>query len=143
ARAARHYRKACEGHAHLRACNNLGVLEDKGAGVPVDHAAARIHYARACDGDLGDACFNLGMALADPGDHVEPDAVHARAAFDRGCAHDHVDSCVNAGILWFRGQGGAADPVIGRARLARACELGDGHACETVKELTTTETETK
>lgn len=135
ARAAARYRKACEGHAHVRACNNLGVLEDAGSGVPVDHAAARIHFARACQGDLGEGCFNLGMALVDPGDGTPPDAVHARSAFDRGCAHDHVDSCVNAALLWFRGQGGSANPDVGKARLTRACELGDGHACATLKEL--------
>ena len=60
--AARHFAiAAAAGHAHARA--NLGVMYDRGLGVPVDDARAAFHYAVAAEAGDASAAYNLAMCF--------------------------------------------------------------------------------
>jgi hypothetical protein len=68
ARANALFRKGCDGrktsesyynHQIASACNQLGIVYERGIGVPVDKAQAAAFYRKACEGGYTDACDSL------------------------------------------------------------------------------------
>ncbi len=65
---------------HAQAQNNLGLIYDRGQGVPQDYRGAMRWYRKAADQGLADAQFNLGVMYAN-GQGVPRDYVVAHMWF--------------------------------------------------------------
>ena len=55
-------RAASQGHAGAQ--NNLGMMYESGAGMPIDRAAARRWFAKSAEAGVAMARYNLAMLLA-------------------------------------------------------------------------------
>ena len=71
---------AAKGDARAQA--NLGVMYDKGQGVPQDDFVAAQWYRRAARQGIARAQFNLGTLLAKGSNGVPPDYVRSHMWFD-------------------------------------------------------------
>jgi TPR repeat protein len=55
AKAAQYHQRGCDGR-NLRSCHKLGLLYEKGQGVPKDKAKDVALQQKACDGGFKEAC---------------------------------------------------------------------------------------
>ena len=90
--------------------SNLGVMFERGQGVPQNNAEAVKWYRLAADQGLAQAQFNLGV-MYDDGRGVPQDDVQAvqwyRLAADQG----HARAQLNLGVMFGTGQGVKQDHV--------------------------------
>jgi len=128
-RAAAVYEKACHLGEAL-GCGNLGYSAEHGAGVPRDLERARALYRAACATRDPYGCLHAEMLAAeDAGAPREPPAVVSY--WVRRCAAREARACAFVGILYEDGPDGfARDEAKSLQAMTRACELGNGHACE-------------
>ena len=122
AEAARWYRKAADqslGEAQF----NLGVMYDKGEGVPQDYAQAAEWYRKAADQSLGEAQFNLGV-MYDKGEGVPQDYAEAvkwyREAADQGLGRAQF----NLGVMHDKGKGVTQDHAEAAKWYRKAADQG-------------------
>jgi hypothetical protein len=116
---------------NAEACNNLGILWQKGDGGPVDPEKARAFYDRSCSlGGDGRGCGNLG-ALWFKGEGVPKDVVKARQLWDKACNLGHGTSCDNLGRAWLAGDGGPKDEVRARESWNKAARSETARAAAT------------
>lgn len=130
---------ACQG-GDLRACNDVGVRYQRGAGVRRDLALAVKLFKMACDrretrrnarGKLLDVrgwqgCSNLaGAYLA--GEGVRRDVRRALALARLACRE--ADHCNTLGAMYLTGRGVARDPREAARLFVRACAVGLPEAC--------------
>jgi TPR repeat protein len=78
-------------------CNNLGVLYERGHGVPQDDHHAATLYEQACDGGYAKACYWLGVRYYS-GDRVPRDATRAAALLERACDAADAAGCSALGV---------------------------------------------
>ena len=85
------YRVACTA-GDLVACSVLGLLYERGEGVPADAEQAVALYEHACAGEEPSACASLGRMYAE-GAGVERDAERALELFALACRQGDRWSC--------------------------------------------------
>jgi hypothetical protein len=111
-------------------CRRLGFWYEQGLTVAKDEPSARSYYLRACEGGDLRGCADAGRMLwAGQGGTKEPD--QALVILEKGCADSEAGAgaCSHLGmILVNRAQGG--DHKRGASLLERACDRGDGLACD-------------
>ena len=107
--------------------NNLGVMYNKGLGVPEDYAEAVKWYRLAADQGYADAQCNLGV-MYDNGQGVPQDYAEAvkwtRLAADQGDA----EAQGNLGVMYHDGRGVPQDYGEAYAWFSVAAAFGDANA---------------
>jgi hypothetical protein len=83
--------EACDG-GQVGACALLGLMLERGAGVPRDVARAATLYERACDGGELRGCTNLGLLL-ESGTDVPRDRDRAATLYRRACDAGEALGC--------------------------------------------------
>jgi hypothetical protein len=99
------------------------LLENGGAGVPRDPAAAAKWYQRSASQGIAAAQNNLGLMYAQ-GRGVPLDVARAAKFWLDAAAKDHVIAQFNLGLAYFRGEGVAEDRGEAVRWFRRAGELG-------------------
>ncbi len=99
-------RAANQGHAGAQ--NNLAMLYESGAGVALDHAAARRWFAKSAEAGVAMARYNLAMLLA---------TAHIMQQSDRP---RHRDADLTAAYMWLSlaAKDGLEQAVEGKLELA-------------------------
>ena len=82
----------------------LGILHDKGAGVPRNPALALQWYLRAARAGHVDAQYNAGVAYAN-GDGVQADMRQAIHWWVRAARQGNLDASYNLGMIYMTGRG--------------------------------------
>lgn len=121
------YGAACLAGQNL-ACNNLGVLRERGTGGPPDPGQAATLYEAACRGGLLRACNNLGTLLRE-GKGRPVNRVESLALFKAACLEDEPAACVNLGQQQLSGLGMPPDPVAALESFRKSCESGETLGC--------------
>ena len=93
ATAIRLWRKAAE-QGTAKAQNNLGVMYDKGQGVPQDYIEAVKWYRKAAEQGYAVAQFNLGY-MYNKGRGVPPDDIEAHKWYNLAAAQGNADAVKN------------------------------------------------
>ena len=109
AKAAEWYAKAAAG-GDLNAQDNLGVLYERGEGVPKDLAMALRWYSAAAAKNHPSAQNNVGVML-ERGNGVPADVVKAAAWYRRAAGQNHAAAQNNLGVLYGTGRGVKEDLV--------------------------------
>lgn len=121
------YASACLAGQNL-ACNNLGVMRERGTGGPRDLGQAAMLYEAACTGGLVRACNNLGTLLRD-GKGRPANPVESLALFNAACADGEPAACVNLGGQQLAGLGVPPDAVAAVESFRKSCEAGETLGC--------------
>jgi hypothetical protein len=154
----------CE-YNYAQSCEAAGEVQQQGALVPRDAAAASVAYGRACMLGVGDgcnnlrtlgrrggvaalrqacdsrveggpeSCYTLGMMYSSGGMGVEQDPSRAFEMFDKACDNDYARGCGRMAQSYLSGQGVAADPVKAIAAFDRACRKRDASSCANAGDL--------
>jgi TPR repeat protein len=115
-------------------CSTLGSLTERGQGVARDVAKARALYHDGCTAGDVSGCLHAEMLLAQPavGPH---DPEHTLARWSSACDGGHdARACAFVAILYQDGAGRIRrDDALSEKAMTRACELGEGRACEWVQ----------
>lgn len=134
AKAAAHYRKACDLGAGV-GCYNLSHMVRAGDGVAADDAEAdalleRTHrlYEKSCAAGGLTWCTNLA-GLVQRGEGRDPDQGHARNLYRDTCERGDPIACLELAYMLREGTAGPADPDAAFALLDGACKGGSGPAC--------------
>jgi TPR repeat protein len=112
-------------HGDIRAQYNLGVLYDKGFGVPQDFAEAIRWYRAAADQGHLDAQAYLGFAY-ERGRGVEQDFVEAAKWYHLAAERGDVAAQANLGALYANGWGVAHDDILAHMWLNLAVSGAEG-----------------
>lgn len=144
--ALRYYTRACD-RGVAEGCAGLAGLQDRGAGMPIDDAAAAKAYRKSCDAGVARACEGLArmqlLAQAPPA-KGEPVALIRRAELllGRDCQRDVDGACLRLVAFHDPIAGLRPDPAAMRTALARAqayaharCEKGYVDSCVIEAEL--------
>lgn len=102
-----------------RAMNNLGVLFDRGQGVPEDPAEAVRWFKQAAESGHGPGMSNYGRML-EQGRGVTRDAAQAAHWFQQAAERNVADAQYNLGVLYERGEGVPASDKDAAAWYSRA-----------------------
>jgi hypothetical protein len=116
-------------------CRRLGYWHEHGLSVAKDPVKARVFYRKACDSGDGRACTDLGRMLAsgEGGERSETAAIALlRPACEKG--GDTGAACSSLGMILLS-HAADADKIEGARLLDRACESGDGLACQRLTSL--------
>jgi serine/threonine protein kinase len=126
-------RRACEAGVPA-ACTQLGVLYNRGAGVPRDLGNAVLYYQRGCTGGDLAGCNNLGTMYQFGALGLRGDTSKAAGLYERACNGGHLEACVNLGLLYQSEPGSTAEQRMrGRELLQKACAAGIARACRAVQ----------
>ena len=82
----------------------LGLMYDKGEGVPQNYAAAAAWYRKAADKGASDAQYNLGNMYF-KGQGVPQDFAAAASWYRKAADKGASDAQYNLGNMYFKGQG--------------------------------------
>ncbi|MGF7163087.1 localization factor PodJL [Rhodoligotrophos appendicifer] len=130
--AARWFQKAAaQGFAPAQ--YRLGMLYERGAGVPKDIAAARVWYQRAAEKGNVKAMHNLAVTLAGGAD--APDYAKAAIWFAAAAAYGIRDSQYNFGVLLEKGLGIPEDLAEAYLWYALCARGGDKDAAARAEDL--------
>lgn len=124
------YAAACLSGQNL-ACNNLGVLSERGLGGPPDPGLAAALYEAACLGGLVRACNNLGTLIRDGNGRVA-NPVESLALFHAACADGEPMACANLGQQQLTGLGVPADAAAALESFRKSCEAGEPLGCRSL-----------
>jgi len=132
--AARYYDWACA-LEEPTGCYNLATAYAKGEGVDVNVAeSARLLY-RGCRLDDARSCMHLGALVETGGEGFPASPASAPVYYAQACALGDMDGCVDLGVCFRDGVGTKRDEARARATFAKACDKGDGTACEKEKAM--------
>jgi len=106
---------------------NLGVMYDKGRGVPQDYAAAVKWYRKAAAQGHAAAQYNLGV-MYDNGQGVPQDYAAAVKWYRKAVAQGHATAQYNLGVMYDNGQGVPQDYVQAHKWFNLAATQGDKDA---------------
>src|SRR6185436_5962463 len=115
----------------MEGCNKLGLLYDRGRGVPEDDVAAATLYEAACDGGYTRACGNLGNSYL-------RDSRASPAIFfsKRACDANEWNGCNNLAHMYKEGHGLPQDLSLATSLfeksariMQKCCEDGEMLAC--------------
>lgn len=121
------FEQACDGGSG-EACNYLGTIFTKGAGVRIDNAQAAHFYGLACNAGEATGCAELGYRYLN-GIGVPIDYTQAVDLSSKGCDAGSIIGCENLGLLYARGDGVQRDDQRADALWAKACAAGVGRGC--------------
>ena len=99
---------ADQGHAVAQF--NLGVMCDKGQGVPQDYAEAVRWHRKAAEQGFAHAQFNLGV-MYDKGQGVPQDYAEAARWFRKAAEQGDAEAQYGLGMMYHKGQGVPEDKV--------------------------------
>jgi hypothetical protein len=121
--------KACDDGKALW-CRRLGFWFEEGLSVGRDARRARAYYASACAAGDARACADAGRMIA-AGHGGEKDIAQAIGLLKKGCddAGTGARACGHLGMIYVQREH-ATDHAEGARLLERACERGDGLACD-------------
>lgn len=125
--AAELWRKACNSSIAL-GCANLGVLYEKGQGVPQDYKQAAGLYRRVCDTGEATGCNNLGI-LYKNGQGALQDYKQAAKLLRRACDAGDENGCYNLSFLYLKGQGVPQDYKKSTELYWKACDANGTYDC--------------
>jgi len=111
----------------------LGVLYDKGRGVPQDDVQARKWWLKAAKQNYALAQYNLGV-LYDKGRGVPQDYVQAREWYRKAAEQGHAPAQYNLGLLYANGWGVPQDYVQAHMWVNLAATQGEENGV-TAREL--------
>lgn len=121
------YERGCRANEPT-ACNNLGLLLERGGGgtVTIDRPRALETFERACDLGYGKSCMNRGNMFrnADPPAHEK-----ALESYIKACDLNETNACVLAGWAYAEGRGTAIDNDIAYKTFKKGCDEGSERAC--------------
>jgi len=89
---------------------NLGLIYDKGQGVPQDYAVAVKWYRKAADQGNASAQYNLGLMYLN-GNGVTQDYGAAMRWYRKAVDQGHADAQFNLGVMYGNGWGVTQDYV--------------------------------
>jgi hypothetical protein len=116
-------------------CRRLAYWHEHGLSVARDAVKARAFYRKACDAGDTRACTDLGRMLAsgEGGERSEPAALLLlKPACEKG--GDNGAACSSLGMILLS-HAVESDKLEGGRLLDRACETGDGLACQRLASL--------
>jgi len=116
------------GHGHGGSCATLGLLYERGLGVPRDAAQAKSYFDKGCKANDAYACTNLGVLL-ERGDGGPADPAAAQKLYVSSCERGDENGCFNAALSLEVGRGGDKDEGKARDLYRRACDGGEGAGC--------------
>lgn len=137
-RAAYWYRRSANAGV-VNAQYNLGVLTERGQGVPQDSARAFQLFLRAAEAGHPDAQNAVGLAYMS-GRGVEPDPGQAATWFQAASGNGNPRGAYHLGRLFERGLDGAPDPAAAAGWYRVAAEAGDAQAQAALDRITATGT---
>jgi eukaryotic-like serine/threonine-protein kinase len=121
------FEQACAGGSG-EACDYLGLIFTKGAGVRIDNSKAALFYELACNAGEGTGCSELGYRYLN-GIGVPIDYTRAVNLSRKGCDSGSIVGCENLGLLYARGDGVPKDDQQADALWAKACDKGVSRGC--------------
>ncbi len=133
ARSASMFERACHLGEEL-GCANLGHMFERGEGVVRDRARARDMFREACaSGEIYGCLHGEMLAAEDAGAPRDP--LRALAHWRRACAAADARACAFVGVIFEDGPDDLArDTDKSLEAMNRGCRLGNGYACEWVKD---------
>jgi hypothetical protein len=93
-----------------RAQYDLGVMYERGRGVPVDLTAAANWYLKAANGGYPLAQYNLAVCYT-KGQGIRQDPTEAALWYHRAASQGVVQAMINLGMMYEKGEGVAVSPV--------------------------------
>lgn len=118
--------------------NAVGLILERGEGLPADPAEAAIWFKRAADQGLLAGMINLGR-LMNAGAGVPRDQAEAMRLYARAASRGSPQAMILLGAAYERGAGQAADPVAARGWYLKAAQAGSGAGMFEVARLLLTE----
>jgi uncharacterized protein len=112
---------ACK-RGNLEACSNESTI----AWHVGDDARFEKFGRASCDNDYAEGCANLADIYV-----VQKDLLHATAAYARACQLRSTRACTSQGILLLEA---GADRKHALTLLGQSCKLGDGKACDAIRQ---------
>ncbi len=112
---------------HVAAQYNVGIMYERGLGVPRQPARAVRWYRLAAERGFAPAQVNLGL-LSLAGEGVPKDATEAAAWFRAAADQDDPRGLYSLGRLYLDGSGLGRDPVRACRLFERAARRGHDHA---------------
>jgi hypothetical protein len=111
-----------------RCCTDLGVLYDRGRGVPLDAARAASLFAKGCE--LGNplGCSNLGILYAN-GRGVGKDPARAAQHYRDACELGEQRGCNSLGWAYSNGVGVPTNALLAARYYASACDARIAAGC--------------
>ena len=94
--------------------NDLGVLYDKGQGMPKDYGQAAQWFRKAAQQEYADGQYNLGV-LYERGQGVPKDYAQAAQWYRKAAQQGHIVAQNNLGALYLNGRGVAQNKVAAYA----------------------------
>lgn len=91
--------------------NNIGLLYERGLGVPQSYVEAMVWYRRAAEKNLSQAQYNIGL-LYHAGYGVERNPREALAWFRKAAAQNLAHAQYMLGLIHHEGQGSLANPSL-------------------------------
>ena len=119
----RRFRRAAE-QGNVTAQLELGLLYDKGTGVPQDHKEAARWYRMAAENGDATAQFNLGL-LFFKGEGVRQDDQEAVHWFRQAAEQNHTSAQYNLAYMYYFGRGVLQDSVQAHMWLDLAARHGE------------------
>ena len=116
-------------HGNANAQSNLGVMYDKGHGVPQDYAEAVRWYRLAAEQGNANAQNNLGFMYG-KGRGVPQDDAEAVRWYRLAAEQGNADAQFNLGLRCINGKGVPVDVVLAHMWFNLAAEQGNEHARE-------------
>lgn len=110
---------------HPRAETVLGVMTERGLGLPADIKRAVDLYRAAAEQGFAPAMHNLGSAYENGDGGLAKDEAAAREWYWKAAGQDYGPSLNNLGLFLRDGKGGAKDPETALALFERAAALGN------------------
>jgi TPR repeat protein len=106
---------------------NLGIMYDRGQGVPQDYAEAVEWYRKAADQGHARAQYNLGFMYND-GQGVPQDYAEAVEWYRKAADQGYVRAQYNLGVMYNDGTGIPQDYVQAHKWFNLSATKGDAHA---------------
>jgi uncharacterized protein len=107
---------------------NLGLMFDKGQGVPQDYATALSWYRKAAEQGHAAAQNNLGLIFANGGPGVPQDFATAVSWYRKAAEQGHAAAQYNLGATYAQGQGVSQDYGAAASWYRKAAEQGNAMA---------------
>jgi TPR repeat protein len=128
ARAAALYRQACDTANRPNSCFNMGLMAERGQGMPRDGLLGVKYYRLACRAGSLAGCHNLAV------NYVEqiraPDRmVLARNLLKQGCNRNYIPSCTAFGQFIREHEKPTDNYAEAMTALTKACDGKSGLAC--------------
>ena len=118
-----HWQKAAA-QDHTGAMLNLGVIHDRGQGVPENDEEAVKWYRAAANAGIAEAQYYLGQKVW-TGEGVDSDPAEAAQWYRRAAEQGHVRAQRTLGVLYLNGEGVARDPGEAFKWIDMAARQGD------------------